>query len=357
MAIHAPYAAAAMLALATAFLVGVFYSLEALQGERRDRSILFWKSLPVSDRTTVLSKASIPLVVLPLLVFVISAVLILIMVLVGTAVLLPGNRSDIGIMWANVEPFQSILAVLYTSIVVALWYAPIYGWLLLVSGSVRRTALLWSALPLVAIVGIEKIVFNTTTRSLSLLQGLAIGWIDASLSVERGNRSARGARSREVPQHAEPLDRARVHGSVSGCGRAPSPQPGAGLMEALLPFHIVAGVIGLVSGAAALSAAKGATLHRGSGKVFVYAMVAMASSGAAMALWDGPDANAIGGLTAAYLVITALTTVRPVTPASRRLDLGATALGLAIGLTSLVLAFVSLTTGSGIDGVAMPLSR
>ena len=175
MTIHAPYAAAAMLALATAFLVGVFYSLEALQGERRDRSILFWKSLPVSDRTTVLSKASIPLVVLPLLVFVISAVLILIMVLVGTAVLLPGNRSDIGIMWANVEPFQSILAVLYTSIVVALWYAPIYGWLLLVSGSVRRTALLWSALPLVATVGIEKIVFNTT-RFLFLLQSWVIGW-------------------------------------------------------------------------------------------------------------------------------------------------------------------------------------
>ena len=128
-------------------------------------------------------------------------------------------------------------------------------------------------------------------------------------------------------------------------------------MEALLPFHIVAGAIGLVSGAAALSAAKGASLHRGSGKVFVYAMVAMASSGVAMALWDGPDANAIGGLTAGYLVITALTTVRRVTPASRRLDLGATSLGLAIGLTSLVLAFVSLTTGRAIDGVAMPLRR
>jgi ABC-2 type transport system permease protein len=176
MAIHAPYGAAAILALATAFLVGVFYCLEALQGERRDRSILFWKSLPVSDRTTVLSKASIPLVVLPLLVFVVTAVMILVMVLVGTAVLLPGNRSDIGMMWAHVQPFQFILAVLYTSIVVALWHAPIYAWLLLVSGSVPRTALLWSALPLVAIVGIEKIVFNTT-RFLFLLQGLAIGWI------------------------------------------------------------------------------------------------------------------------------------------------------------------------------------
>ena len=58
--------------MGTAFIVGIFYSLDALHGERRDRSILFWKSMPVSDLTTVLSKASIPLVVLPLLSFAIS---------------------------------------------------------------------------------------------------------------------------------------------------------------------------------------------------------------------------------------------------------------------------------------------
>ena len=67
-----PYSHAAMLLMVTAFIVGVFYCLDALHGERRDRSILFWKSLPVSDLTTVLSKASIPLVVLPLLVFAIT---------------------------------------------------------------------------------------------------------------------------------------------------------------------------------------------------------------------------------------------------------------------------------------------
>ncbi len=67
--IEQPYTFAAGCIMATAFIVGVFYCLDALHGERRDRSILFWKSLPVSDLTTVLSKASIPLVVLPLLSF------------------------------------------------------------------------------------------------------------------------------------------------------------------------------------------------------------------------------------------------------------------------------------------------
>ncbi len=60
-----PYSIAAIVIMFTTVLVGAFYCLDALHGERRDRSILFWKSLPVSDLTTVLSKATIPLVVLP----------------------------------------------------------------------------------------------------------------------------------------------------------------------------------------------------------------------------------------------------------------------------------------------------
>jgi ABC-2 type transport system permease protein len=84
---------AAVLIMGTAFVVGLFYSLDALHGERRDRSILFWKSLPVSDLTTVLSKASIPLVVLPLLSFVLTAATQLIMLLLSTAVLRGSGQS------------------------------------------------------------------------------------------------------------------------------------------------------------------------------------------------------------------------------------------------------------------------
>jgi ABC-2 type transport system permease protein len=164
-----------MLGFATAFVVAVFYCLDALQGERRDRSILFWKSLPVSDRTTVLSKASIPLVVLPLLVFAVTAAAFLIMMVVGTAVVLATGAS-VGMLWSHTEPFQSMLTVLYALIVLALWHAPIYGWLLLVSGWARRTALLWAVLPFVAIAGIERILFGTT-QFLSFLRYLLLGWV------------------------------------------------------------------------------------------------------------------------------------------------------------------------------------
>ena len=65
------------------FIVGVFYCLDALHGERRDRSILFWKSLPVSDLTTVLSKAIIPLAVLPLITFALSVCVQVTMLLIS----------------------------------------------------------------------------------------------------------------------------------------------------------------------------------------------------------------------------------------------------------------------------------
>ena len=68
----------------TALFVVIFYCLDALYGERRDRSILFWKSLPVSDLTTVLAKASIPLVVLPLVVFAITVAVQLAMLLLSS---------------------------------------------------------------------------------------------------------------------------------------------------------------------------------------------------------------------------------------------------------------------------------
>jgi ABC-2 type transport system permease protein len=152
---------AALVIMGTAFIVGVFYSLEALHGERRDRSILFWKSLPVSDLTTVLSKAIIPLVILPLVSFALTVATQWIMLLLSTAVLL-GSGLSIAPLWAHMPFFQMWLMLLYHLVAVhVLWYAPMYGWLLLVSGWARRAAFLWAALPWLAIGVVEKIAFNT----------------------------------------------------------------------------------------------------------------------------------------------------------------------------------------------------
>ena len=144
-----PYDVAAMMLIFTVFIVGVFYCLDALYGERRDRSILFWKSLPVSDLTTVLSKASIPLVILPLITFVIIVATQFVMLLWSSVVLLTSGLA--GTTWTRFNLLEQSLILLYSLIALALWHAPIYGWLLLVSGWARRATFLWAVIPLLAI--------------------------------------------------------------------------------------------------------------------------------------------------------------------------------------------------------------
>jgi ABC-2 type transport system permease protein len=156
-----PYAHVAWVLILTAFLVGIFYSLDALYGERRDRSTLFWKSLPVSDFTTVLAKACIPLVVLPLVTFIVTISLQVIMLLLSAvALLLTGAGA--ATMWAHLPFFQMQFVLLYGLMVLALWHAPLYAWLLLVSGWARRATFLWAFLPVLAIGAFERIAFRTS---------------------------------------------------------------------------------------------------------------------------------------------------------------------------------------------------
>jgi len=186
-AIELPYDIVAMMLIFTAFIVGVFYCLDALHGERRDRSILFWKSLPVSDLTTVLSKVTVTLVVLSLLSFAIVVVTQFIMLLISTAVLLP--RGLAATTWANFNLFQQSLILLYGLVAIALWHAPIYGWALLVSGWVRRATFLWAILPLLGISFFEKITFNTSHFA-SMLKERVIGFAPEAFAF----------RAHEVPQ-------------------------------------------------------------------------------------------------------------------------------------------------------------
>lgn len=142
-------------------LVGMFYCLDALYGERRDRSILFWKSLPVSDRTTVLAKASVPLVVLPLLALTLSIVTQVIMLFISTFLVMAHGLSPLT-LWGEVRFFQGLPIMLYGLAVHALWFAPIYGWLLLVSAWAKRAVLLCALLPMLAVSAVERIAFGTT---------------------------------------------------------------------------------------------------------------------------------------------------------------------------------------------------
>jgi ABC-2 type transport system permease protein len=159
--IAAPFGIATFAICGVGVIVAFFYCLGALYNERRDRSILFWKSLPVSNVTTVLSKTFVPLVVLPVLVFLVSVVTQLIMLGLGSAVLSASHVSPAA-LWTNWPMLKMAMVLAYLLGVIVLWYAPICGWLLLVSSWARGMPILWAVLPPLGLGIAEKIAFDTS---------------------------------------------------------------------------------------------------------------------------------------------------------------------------------------------------
>jgi ABC-2 type transport system permease protein len=191
------YRVAAVLMLATSFVVAAFYCVEALSAERRDRSILFWKSLPVSDLTTVLAKASIPLVVLPLLTFAAIVAMHLALLLLSTAALLAQGQSAAP-LWGEVQPFGTWARLLYALAALTLWHAPVHCFLLLVSGWARRTAALWAVLPLLAVGVLEKLTMDTA-RVPALVTYRLVGWYGKAFAVRAGESVPFGPAATPTP--------------------------------------------------------------------------------------------------------------------------------------------------------------
>lgn len=174
-----PYDVIAGLMMVTGMIVGAFYCLDALYGERREHTILFWKSMPVSDATTVLSKASVPLVILPLVTFAVGTATAFLMLLWSSAVLLAHGLSPAR-LWSDIAFGRMSLLLLYHLVTVhALSPAPIYCWFLLVSAWARRWPILWATLPLVAIAAFEKLIFNTWHFAMALVDRLSGGGTDS----------------------------------------------------------------------------------------------------------------------------------------------------------------------------------
>ena len=138
-----PYFAIAVISMITAFIAAAFYCLGALHNERRDRTILFWKSLPVSDLIAVGAKATLPLVVIPLVVCVVVPIFQGVMLLASA--ILAAARPDSPAAALASYPLLSDMGVLVWGVFTqALWYAPVWGWLFLVSAWARRAPFLWA---------------------------------------------------------------------------------------------------------------------------------------------------------------------------------------------------------------------
>ena len=121
-----------------------FYCLGALYDDRKDRSVLFWKSLPVSDRDTVVSKGISALLVAPILALAASLITMVGFMLILSVVVLLHGGNPITLLWGPGNPLSVVGAFLIGIPVYALWALPTAGWLLLCSAWARSKPFLWA---------------------------------------------------------------------------------------------------------------------------------------------------------------------------------------------------------------------
>ncbi|HEX5755943.1 MAG TPA: hypothetical protein VFY12_06280 [Arenimonas sp.] len=94
----------------------------------------------------------------------------------------------------------------------------------------------------------------------------------------------------------------------------------AGALWLVLALHFSAGLVAIGAGSAALAAAKGGRVHRLSGQAFTWAMVLLGVSAMGIGLYERNAGQVVAGFVAAYLVYSAMTTVRPQAGLGRRGD-------------------------------------
>lgn len=141
-------------------LVSSMYLLDCLYAERKDRSVLFWKSLPVGDGATVSAKLCVACVVVPLQTFTLALVTDVLFTAIWDLRAVIGHSPELAV-WDTVAFFKT-QALMFCGLVISMmWYAPFFGCFLLASAWARRNVYLWvTVMPLLAII-IERIAFGT----------------------------------------------------------------------------------------------------------------------------------------------------------------------------------------------------
>ena len=157
----------ALFSLVSVFMVA-FYLLDSLYGDRKDRSVLFWKSLPISDTQTVLSKLAVATLVVPAIILAASLATMFAVMLVMSIAFAFNGANPLTLLWANYPLFTVVSKTLAIALVHAAWFLPLTGWLLLASASAKKTPFLLAALAPLGIILAEKLAFNTERFALML---------------------------------------------------------------------------------------------------------------------------------------------------------------------------------------------
>ena len=139
----------------------IFYSLDALYAERKDKSILFWRSLPVTDAETVISKLVTAAIVIPLITLGAIALTHIAILLISSVWVAFQGANAWQLIWTAAPLLDNWLSTLILLLALSIWSSPFIGWFLFVSAFTKRSPVLMGFLPLVVIPMLEKIFLGS----------------------------------------------------------------------------------------------------------------------------------------------------------------------------------------------------
>jgi ABC-2 type transport system permease protein len=190
-------------------IYSTWYLLDCLYADRKDRSVLFWKSLPISDTATVLAKLFTGLIAIPVVYFIASDVATLLMAFI---ISVRTHSALSGSLWQPDLWLQLQALWLYLIVTSAIWYLPFAGYLLVVSAWAKRAVTLWSVVPPLAAYFLERWFFGTHWVG-TVLEDRAFGYLprafhdksDQSVFLTRAIESGTVRPSGSVWQLLDPM--------------------------------------------------------------------------------------------------------------------------------------------------------
>ncbi|WP_158965519.1 hypothetical protein [Paraglaciecola sp. L3A3] len=132
------------------------YFVSCLHDDRRDKSIFFWRSLPVSDALTVAIKLFVGAIIIPGAAILISMVFSLVLALIVVVSAIFGFDASVDFEWAKIlKEFTYLAYTLLNFLLYTLWIFPVYAWLMLASAFAKKAPSAWVILPVIILLMIE----------------------------------------------------------------------------------------------------------------------------------------------------------------------------------------------------------
>ena len=189
------YSALALPVFLVMGIIAFFYALDSLYADRRDRSVLFWKSLPLSDAEAVLSKFAVAIVLIPLVALAATFAMQL-LVATGDTMKAGFGGMPAGYMWEPRAIMGGIGVAALWCLTAMLWYAPFVGYLMLASAWAPRAPFLWAVLPPAALWILEAVVMRSDAIGDFITERLFVLPVMLRLHEENGPASIDHAASR-----------------------------------------------------------------------------------------------------------------------------------------------------------------